>query len=121
MVDAEDKKGQFILTGSHQSKLHEAVTQSLAGRTALLTLLPLAIHELSESGLSYNRDQYLFNGFLPRIYKDSLDPTRAYRNYFQTYVERDLRQISNIRNLNSFEKFLYLLAGRIGHLTLTVV
>lgn len=114
--DELEKKGQFILTGSHQSKLHEAVTQSLAGRTALLTLLPLSIHELSESGLTFPRDSYLFNGFLPRIYKDQLDPTRTYRNYFQTYVERDLRQISNIRNLNDFEKFLYMLAGRIGQL-----
>jgi predicted AAA+ superfamily ATPase len=116
MADESDKKGQFILTGSHQSKLHEAVTQSLAGRTALLTLLPLSIHELSQSGLTFNRDSYLLNGFLPRIYKDQLDPTRTYRNYFQTYVERDLRQISNIRNLNDFEKFIYMLAGRIGQL-----
>jgi predicted AAA+ superfamily ATPase len=116
MADESDKKGQFILTGSHQSKLHEAVTQSLAGRTALLTLLPLSIHELSQSGLTFNRDSYLLYGFLPRIYKDQLDPTRTYRNYFQTYVERDLRQISNIRNLNDFEKFIYMLAGRIGQL-----
>ena len=116
MADESDKKGQFILTGSHQSKLHEAVTQSLAGRTALLTLLPLSIHELSQSGLTFTRESFLLNGFLPRIYKDKLDPTRTYRNYFQTYVERDLRQISNVRNLNDFEKFIYLLAGRIGQL-----
>jgi predicted AAA+ superfamily ATPase len=116
MVDESDKKGQFILTGSHQSKFHESVTQSLAGRTALLTLLPLTIHELSQSGLKFSREDYLLNGFLPRIYKDKLEPSRTYRNYFQTYVERDLRQISIIRSLNDFEKFVYMLAGRIGQL-----
>ncbi|HEX3044805.1 MAG TPA: ATP-binding protein [Bacillota bacterium] len=114
MADETGKNGQFILTGSHQFLLHEAVSQSLAGRTALLTLLPLSIKELSQAGLTYNRDEYILNGFLPRIYKESLEPTKAYRNYYQTYIERDLRQISNIRNLISFEKFMHLLAGRIG-------
>jgi uncharacterized protein len=114
MADAADQKGQFILTGSHQLLLHEAITQSLAGRTALLTLLPLSIKELSQAGLLYTRDEYLLNGFLPRIYKDKLEPTKAYRNYYQTYIERDLRQMSNIRSLMHFDKFIHLLAGRIG-------
>lgn len=114
MADANDKKGQFILTGSHHFLLHEAVSQSLAGRTALLTLLPLSIKELSQAGLNFSRDEYILRGFLPRIHKDQLEPNKAYRNYYQTYVERDLRLVSNIRNLAQFEKFLHLLAGRIG-------
>lgn len=116
MADEIDKPGQFILTGSHHLDLHQAITQSLVGRTALLTLLPLSIKELTQSGHNLNRDQYIFNGFLPRIYKDNLEPHKAYRNYYQTYIERDLRQVSNIRNLSQYEKFIHILAGRVGQL-----
>jgi uncharacterized protein len=82
----------------------------------LLTLLPLSIKELTQSGHNLNRDQYIFNGFLPRIYKDNLEPHKAYRNYYQTYIERDLHQVSNIRNLSQYEKFIHILAGRVGQL-----
>ena len=116
MADEGDQTGQFILTGSQQLNLHEAITQSLAGRTALLTLYPLSIKELSQSGFTLSRDELIFTGFLPRIYKDKLEPHKAYRNYYQTYIERDLRQVSNIRNLDQYEKFLHLLAGRVGQL-----
>lgn len=116
MADEIDKPGQFILTGSHHLDLHQARTQSLAGRTALLTLLPLSIKELTQSGHNLNRDEYIFKGFLPRIYKDNLEPHKAYRNYYQTYIERDLHQVSNIRNLRQYEKFMHLLAGRVGQL-----
>ena len=116
MADENDQKGQIILTGSHHLNLHEAITQSLAGRTALLTLYPLSIKELFQSGFTLSRDELIFTGFLPRIYKDNLEPHKAYRNYYQTYIERDLRQVSNIRNLDQYEKFLHLLAGRIGQL-----
>ena len=116
MADEKDQAGQFILTGSHHLDLHEAITQSLAGRTALLTLFPLSIKELIQSGFKLSRDELIFTGFLPRIYKDKLEPHKAYRNYYQTYIERDLRQVSNIRNLDQYEKFLHLLAGRIGQL-----
>jgi len=116
MADEADRPGQIILTGSQHLKLHEAVAQSLAGRTALLTLLPLSIRELLEAGVSLNRDEYIYKGFFPRVYKDNLEPTKAHRNYYQTYIERDLRQISNIRNLSLYEKFMHLLAGRVGQL-----
>jgi len=116
MADQNDRPGQFILTGSHHLNLHEAITQSLAGRTALLTLYPLSIKELSQAGYNLSRDEFIFTGFLPRIYKDKLEPHKAYRNYYQTYIERDLRQVSNIRNLDHYENFLHLLAGRIGQL-----
>lgn len=116
MADEADRPGQIILTGSQHLNLHEAVAQSLAGRTALLTLLPLSIRELLEAGVSLNRDEYIYKGFFPRVYKDNLEPTKAHRNYYQTYIERDLRQISNIRNLSLYEKFMHLLAGRVGQL-----
>ena len=116
IVDEKDEKGMFILTGSHQVDLNQAITQSLAGRTALLHLLPLSIAELEEAGIVSERDEYIYKGFMPRIYKDNQNPTRAYRNYFQTYIERDVRQMINLKNLTQFEMFLKLLAGRIGQL-----
>ncbi len=116
MVDESGRLGQFILTGSHQFLLNEAITQSLAGRTAILSLLPLSIYELLNAGYDLDRDDFIYKGFLPRIYKDNLEPTKLYRNYYRTYIERDLRIVSNIRNLSHFEKFVRILAGRIGQL-----
>jgi predicted AAA+ superfamily ATPase len=116
LVDEKNKPGQYILTGSHQLSLHQAVSQSLAGRTALLTLLPLTLQELAKNGFVLDVDQQLLNGFYPRIYQESLDPATVYRNYYHTYVERDVREIVNIKNLVSFERFIKLCAGRIGNL-----
>ncbi len=113
-VDEEKRKGAFILTGSHQLRLHEAVSQSLAGRTALLRLLPLSIRELEASGTSIDKNELLHRGFLPRIHDDALDASAAYANYFRTYVERDVRQLMELRNQQLFETFLRLLAGRVG-------
>ena len=100
IVDAKDCKGFFILTGSHQLELNQAITQSLAGRTALLTLLPLSLDELAQAKIEFSLNEVLLKGGYPRIYKDNLDPTKAYRNYFQTYVERDLRQIITVKDLS---------------------
>ena len=113
-VDNQNSNGMFILTGSHQLSLNEAVSQSLAGRTALLNLMPLSIHELNQAGYSTDRDDLLLNGFLPAVHAKQLEPNRAYRNYFQTYIERDLRQLIQLKNLSAFENFMKLLAGRIG-------
>lgn len=114
IVDEHNAPGLFILTGSHQLALHEAITQSLAGRTAILNLLPLTISELASASIDLSLDNYLLNGFLPRIHADKLNPTKAYRNYLQTYVERDVRQILHIRDLKLFQHFIKLCAGRIG-------
>lgn len=114
IVDAKDIKGMFILTGSHQMELHEAVSQSLAGRTAILTLLPMSLDEIFHAGFDLSANQLLLRGGYPRIYKDNLEPFKAYRNYFQTYIERDLRQIIQVKDLLQFEKFVFILAGRIG-------
>ena len=114
LADNSLLRGQFILTGSHQLRLQEAVSQSLAGRTALLRLLPLSISELGAAGITCERDEYIYQGFMPRLYSEAVNPTRLYRNYCQTYIERDIRQMINIRRLTDFEHFMRLLAGRIG-------
>lgn len=114
LVDEKQENGLFILTGSHQLSLHEAISQSLAGRTALLTLLPLSLSELFESGIEFSVDKHLLQGGYPRLYQQHLEPTRAYADYYQTYVQRDIRQMINLRDLNLFEKFMKLCVGRIG-------
>jgi predicted AAA+ superfamily ATPase len=114
--DQSSKKGQYILTGSHQPALKAGISQSLAGRTAILQLLPLSIEELSEAGIVLDRDEYMFKGFMPQLYEENIDITRFYRNYYMTYVERDARQLVNIRNFTAFETFIKLLAGRVGQL-----
>jgi len=113
-ADQTDQRGQYILTGSHQHLLREAVSQSLAGRTALLELLPLSIRELTEAGIEQSRDDYIFRGFYPRLFSEHVNPSTFHRNYFRTYVERDVRQLLNIKDLSLFEQFLRLLAGRCG-------
>lgn len=114
IVDENRIPGAFLLTGSHQVLLLEAVSQSLAGRCALLELLPLSINELKHAGFNLKTNEYLLNGLFPAIYKHNLDPIDTSRNYMKTYVERDVRQIINIKDLHSFQKFVKLCAGRVG-------
>lgn len=117
LVDQEQRNGRFVLTGSHQLQVREAITQSLAGRTAILNLLPFSISELAAAGIRFDTfEEYAFRGFLPRIYDQSLRPTTAYSNYYQTYVERDVRQLIHLKDATLFEKLLKLLAGRVGQL-----
>lgn len=116
IVDENKTSGQYILTGSHQPLLGESVTQSLAGRTGILRLLPLSISELRASGIELERDQYLYQGFMPRLYDTELDAKNLYRDYFATYVEKDLRLLLNVKDLNAFEIFIKMLAGRVGQL-----
>jgi predicted AAA+ superfamily ATPase len=117
LVDQERRNGRFILTGSHQLQVREAITQSLAGRTAILHLLPLSIDELAGAGIRFDSfADYAFQGFLPRIYDQGQRPSTAYSNYYQTYVERDVRQIIQLKDATLFEKLMRLLAGRVGQL-----
>ncbi|MBQ6669198.1 MAG: ATP-binding protein [Deltaproteobacteria bacterium] len=112
MIDEKrDAMGQFILTGSHQPLLAASVSQSLAGRTSVLTLLPFSI---DECGGDESTDAMILKGFMPDVRARGIDPGDYYRNYFKTYVERDLRQLINVRNVILFERFITLLAGRIG-------
>ena len=115
-VDRDRTPGQFVLTGSHQFDLMSAITQSLAGRTALLRLLPLSIGEMKQAGLPCQTDRLLHAGGYPRIHAKGLDPATALGDYFETYVERDLRALIELRNLHAFRRFVRLAAGRVGQL-----
>jgi predicted AAA+ superfamily ATPase len=117
-IDANrKKKGQYILTGSHQPLLQQAVSQTLAGRTALLRLLPFSINELRHvPRQKTDVDALILQGGMPEVCTEHLEPHAYYRNYFQTYIERDVRQLMEIRNLPAFERFIVLLAGRVGQL-----
>lgn len=109
------QNGRFILTGSHQPRLREAVAQSLAGRTTIHTLFPLSVEELRLCGKMKEVDESLIRGFMPELYLDQVrDPDVYYRGYLDTYVEKDLRQMIAVKNLNLFLRFLTLLAGRVG-------
>ena len=115
-VDNNPQKGRFILTGSHQFSMLAAINQSLAGRTDLLTLYPLSICELKNDFINFQINDWLFNGFYPRIYADQIPASRNSKNYISTYVERDVRKIVNIKDIKLFQKFIKLCAGRIGQL-----
>lgn len=116
MVDECRRNGVFVLTGSQQFRVTEAISQSLAGRTGILRLLPFSIGEAIQLRPKLDTDAMLHTGFYPRIYDQELDPTQALGDYFETYVERDVRQVSEIRNLSGFRTFVRLCAGRIGQL-----
>lgn len=117
IVDEDKRNGQFVLTGSHQLELRAAITQSLAGRTGMLHLLPLSIAELEATGIRFNQfEDYIHHGFLPRVYDQQQRPHTAYANYYQTYVERDVRQLIRLKDASLFEKFVKLLAGRVGQI-----
>ena len=115
-VDERRRNGLYVLTGSEQFRLSRAISQSLAGRTALLRLLPFSMAERARSGESMAIDDVIFSGFYPRILDQRLDPPQALGDYFETYVERDVRRSNEIRNLSSFRRFVRLCAGRVGQL-----
>lgn len=118
VVDEDNIPGQYILTGSQNFLLLENITQSLAGRVALFTLLPLSIQELKQAPFKVNLNLHetLHKGFYPRLYERDLPPHRWYTDYLTTYVERDVRQIINVTDLSTFQNFLRLCAGRCGQL-----
>jgi len=117
IVDEEGTNGRFVLTGSHQLELRAAITQSLAGRTGILHLLPLSIGELHDAKISFDDfESYIVQGFLPRVYDQHQRPRTAYANYYQTYVEKDVRQLIQLKDVSLFEKFIKLLAGRVGQI-----
>jgi len=118
ITDKEKTQGQFILTGSQSIILSEKISQTLAGRTAILKLLPFSLKELNHIKRLKHRnfEQWIFSGFYPRIYDQNIDPESFYPFYFETYVQRDVRAIQNIRNLTLFSNFVRLCAGRIGQL-----
>ena len=122
LIDESKKKSvQFVLTGSQQFEVIEAVNQSLAGRTAIAKLLPFSMAELLYEKIikpeSDSIPSLIYTGFYPRIYHQKLNPTQAYSFYISTYVERDLKNIRFVQDLSQFQRFLKLCATRIGQLT----
>jgi hypothetical protein len=116
IVDEKQKNGLFILTGSQNFELAHTVAQSLAGRTALLKLLPFSMQEIETDLTRMSLDELMLTGFYPRIYDQHLAPTEALGFLYETYVERDVRALSNVHNLSLFQKFVKLCAGRVGQL-----
>ncbi len=115
IVDEQNTPGMFILSGSQQFNLLSGITQSLAGRTALYKLFPFSISELDQR-IEPDINSILYKGFYPRIWDKDLSPGKVYADYFETYIERDLRQIVNIKDLDKFRRFVRLCAGRVGQL-----
>jgi len=109
--DQKNKPGLYVITGSQQFLLNEKISQSLAGRAAITTLLPLSIKELKPKDNIWDIAQ---KGFYPRLHNYNIEPKDFYPSYIQTYIERDVRQIKNITDLPNFHKFVTLCAARIG-------
>ncbi len=116
LVDEAGRPGLFILTGSHQPQHCEAISQSLAGRTAVLALWPFSVSELRQYGKTFRAFELVVKGFFPRLHEEGLDPQRFFNGYLQTSMERDLRALVNLRDLSLFHRFLTLLAGRVGQI-----
>lgn len=117
LVDEREQPGYFILTGSQNFLVNQEITQTLAGRIALLTLLPLSITEMkADNLLPATVEELIFKGEYPRIYARGVNPLTWYRDYIETYLERDVRQITQVKDLAQFKYFLQLCAGRIGQI-----
>jgi len=117
-ADRQEINGQFILTGSQSLLLSEKVSQTLAGRTAILKLLPFSLTEIFNHE-HYAKDEYeqwIHRGFYPRLYQTGMNPDEFYPSYFETYLQRDVRDIQHVKDLNQFSNFVRLCAGRIGQL-----
>jgi len=116
VLDESPHNGKVVLLGSQSFLMNEQITQSLAGRMANLKLLPLSLRELSSANLCCdNLNKILFEGFYPRLFNEKIQPTDFYPNYIETYLQRDVRSLKNIGDLQTFTKFIKLCAGRVGN------
>lgn len=117
VLEETKKKGLFVLTGSNNFLLQENITQTLSGRIAYLTLLPLSLKELKDSKkIKADYGWHILHGGYPEVIAKKINPADWYASYINTYVERDVRQLKNISNLSQFTKLLRLCAGRTGQL-----
>ncbi len=117
LVDKRQEMGSILLSGSQNLLLSEKVSQTLAGRAAYQTVLPLSFSELEKAKLlGKNRFSQILKGGYPSIYTRDVSPKTYFKQYIATYAERDIRQIRNISELSQFQKFMILLAGRVGQL-----
>lgn len=110
----EYSDARFVLTGSNNFLLMQKITQSLAGRTAILTLLPFAINELTNENKSLDLYEMLLRGFYPAVWAHNIPPQDIYRQYFSTYIQRDIQQVLKVRHLSEFRRFVVMCASRIG-------
>ena len=115
VIDRENKEGLLILTGSQNFQLLESITQTLAGRTALATLLPFSYNEIFKNKTP-SLEKALYAGFYPRIHDKNLNPTEALSFYTTTYLERDIRSLINVKDISKFESFIKLCAARTGQI-----
>lgn len=117
IVDGTGKMGRYVLTGSQNFLLLENITQSLAGRSAIVHLMPFSASEIERVGLlAPTLDQVLYKGMYPPVFDRPVAPEDFYPSYIETYLERDVRSMKNIGNLALFRKFVLLCAGRTGQL-----
>ncbi len=116
-TDQRQINGEYMITGSQNFLLSQHISQSLAGRVALFNLLPYSISELKQGNFIFESwEEYLLGGSFPRKWNNTIDAFDFYENYVKTYIERDVRMLKNIMNLDVFQKFMKLLAGRTGQL-----
>ncbi len=116
-TDKSDIAGQYIISGSQSFLLNQHISQSLAGRVAILNLMPLSLAELRGHGIAApGYEKLIYQGFYPRLYDKDINPEDFYPSYIQTYLERDVRLLQSIQNLTSFMRFIKLCAGRTGQL-----
>ncbi len=116
MVDENRRPGRFVLTGSQQFGLLEGITQSLAGRVGFLHLLPFSFHEIEREPATGSLERLLWTGGYPPIYDRGIPPPTWYRDYVATYVERDVRQLVNVRDLEAFQRMVRMCAARVGQI-----
>ena len=116
-ADEDNEVGRFVICGSQHFLMMERISQSLAGRVGIVHLLPFSVSELQAAGQPRKEAlNYIFDGFFPRLYDKDIFPNDFYPAYIQTYIERDARQVINITDLDAFQAFVRLCAGRVGNL-----
>lgn len=110
----QDPARKFVLTGSSNFSLLENITQSLAGRTYIFTLLPLSMHELGDRIAGQSSESLILNGGYPAVWAKNVPREALYKSYYTTYIERDMYKIINVKDIRQFQIFIRLCAGRIG-------
>lgn len=116
IVDEAKEMGSFIITGSQNYLMNEKISQSLAGRVGIAVVLPFSYDELKSYGKNYTANELMFKGHYPPVYDRNIRPVTFYATYVSTYLERDVRKISQITDFSRFTRFIQLLAGRTGQL-----
>ncbi|MBQ5453970.1 MAG: ATP-binding protein [Bacteroidales bacterium] len=113
LVD-EDKKRRFVLSGSSNFLMMQNISQSLAGRAAVVRLLPLSVRELTDIE-RYSTDEIMLRGFFPAVWGNGSNPADVYRSYYLTYLQRDVVQLINVKDASAFQQFITLCAARVGN------